>query len=38
MNRDLFLVITYVVVVVSIVGQGLSVGPIIQRITKKHPN
>jgi len=38
MNRDLFLVITYVVVVVSIIGQGLSVGPIIQRITKKHPN
>ncbi len=36
MNRDLFLVITYVVVVVSIVGQGLSVGPIIQRITRKH--
>ena len=36
MNRDLFLVITYIVVVVSIVGQGLSVGPIIQRITKKY--
>ena len=36
MNRDLFLVVTYLVVIVSIVGQGLSVGPIIKRITRKH--
>ena len=35
MHRELFLVITYVVVVVSIVGQGLTVGPIIKRLTKK---
>ncbi|REG89142.1 cation:proton antiporter [Winogradskyella sediminis] len=35
MHRELFLVITYVVVVVSIVGQGLSVGPIIKRLTRK---
>ncbi|SDG67681.1 cation:proton antiporter [Winogradskyella thalassocola] len=35
MYRELFLVITYVVVVVSIVGQGLTVGPIIKRLTKK---
>ena len=35
MHRELFLVITYVVVVVSIVGQGLTVGPIIKRLTRK---
>ncbi|WP_431156910.1 cation:proton antiporter [Winogradskyella poriferorum] len=34
MHRDLFLVITYIVVVVSIVGQGLTVEPIIRRLTK----
>ena len=36
MNRELFLVITYLVVIVSIVGQGLTVGPIIKRITEKY--
>lgn len=36
MNRELFLVITYLVVIVSIVGQGLTVGPIIKRITDKY--
>jgi len=36
MNKDLFLVITYIVVIVSIVGQGLSVGPIIKGITKRY--
>lgn len=35
MNRDLFLVITYLVVVVSILGQGLTVEPIIRKLT--HP-
>ena len=35
MHRELFLVITYIVVVVSIVGQGLSVEPIIKKLTKK---
>ena len=35
MYRELFLVITYIVVVVSIVGQGLTVEPIIKRLTKK---
>ena len=35
MDRELFLVITYIVVVVSIVGQGLTVEPIIKRLTKK---
>ena len=34
MYRELFLVITYIVVVVSIVGQGLTVEPIIKRLTK----
>lgn len=34
MHRELFLVITYVIVVVSIIGQGLTVEPIIKRLTK----
>ncbi|WP_296311893.1 cation:proton antiporter [Winogradskyella sp. UBA3174] len=34
MDRELFLVITYIVVVVSIVGQGLTVEPIIKRLTR----
>lgn len=36
MHRDLFLVITYIVVVVSIIGQGLTVEPIIRRLTKGY--
>jgi CPA1 family monovalent cation:H+ antiporter len=36
MHRELFLVITYLVVIVSIIGQGLTVGPIIKRITKRQ--
>ena len=36
MNRELFLVITYIIVVVSIVGQGLTVEPIIKRFTKNY--
>ncbi len=35
MHRELFLVITYIVVVVSIIGQGLTVEPIIKRLTRK---
>ena len=35
MNRELFLVITYIVVVVSIIGQGLTVEPIIKRLTRE---
>lgn len=35
MHRELFLVITYVIVVFSIIGQGLTVGPLIKRLTKK---
>ncbi|SHG73315.1 cation:proton antiporter [Winogradskyella jejuensis] len=38
MSKDLFLVITYLVVIVSIVGQGLTVGPVIKGITKKYSN
>ena len=34
MHRELFLVITYIIVVFSIVGQGLTVGPLIKRLAK----
>ena len=34
MYRELFLVMTYVVVVFSIIGQGLTVGPIIKKLTE----
>ncbi len=33
MHRDLFLVMTYTVVVFSIIGQGLSVGKLIKKLT-----
>ena len=36
MHRELFLVITYVIVVFSIIGQGLTVGPLIKRLAKKE--
>ena len=32
MNREFFLTVTYVVVVFSIIVQGLSVGPLIKRL------
>jgi CPA1 family monovalent cation:H+ antiporter len=32
MHRDLFLVITYIIVVFSIIGQGLTVGKLIERL------
>ncbi len=35
MNRELFLVVTYIIVVFSIIGQGLTVGPLVKRITRK---
>ena len=35
MYRELFLVITYIIVVFSIVGQGLTVGPIIKKLSKE---
>ncbi|AXT18756.1 sodium:proton antiporter [Flavobacteriaceae bacterium AU392] len=34
MHKELFLVITYIIVVFSIIGQGLTVGPIVKRLTK----
>jgi CPA1 family monovalent cation:H+ antiporter len=34
MHRELFLVITYIIVVFSIIGQGLTVEPVIKRLTK----
>ena len=34
MYRDLFLVVTYIIVVFSIIGQGLTVGPVIKRLSK----
>jgi CPA1 family monovalent cation:H+ antiporter len=33
MNRDLFLVITYVVVVFSIIFQGLTVGKLVKKVS-----
>ncbi|WP_405382436.1 cation:proton antiporter [Maribacter sp. LLG6340-A2] len=33
MHRDVFLVITYIVVVFSIIGQGLTVGKLVKRVT-----
>ncbi|MBT8253572.1 MAG: sodium:proton antiporter [Flavobacteriaceae bacterium] len=35
MGRELFLVITYVIVIFSIIGQGLSVEPIIRYLTRE---
>lgn len=35
MYRELFLVITYIIVVFSIIGQGLTVEPIIKRFTQE---
>lgn len=35
MHRELFLVITYIIVVFSIIGQGLTVEPIVKRFTKE---
>ena len=34
MHRELFLVITYIIVVFSIIGQGLTVETIIKRLSK----
>ena len=35
MHRDLFLVITYIIVVFSIIGQGLTVGKLIKKLAKE---
>jgi len=34
MHRELFLVVTYIIVVFSIIGQGLTVGSLIKRLAK----
>ncbi len=34
MHRELFLVVTYIIVVFSIIGQGLTVEPVVKRFTK----
>jgi CPA1 family monovalent cation:H+ antiporter len=36
MHRELFLVITYIIVVFSIIGQGLTVGPLIKKLAEKE--
>jgi CPA1 family monovalent cation:H+ antiporter len=36
MHRELFLVITYIIVVFSIIGQGLTVGPLIKKLAKNE--
>ncbi|WP_420578339.1 cation:proton antiporter [Ekhidna sp.] len=36
MQRELFLTITYVIVVFSIIGQGLTIGPLVKRVLKKY--
>ncbi len=36
MERELFLTVTYVVVVFSIIFQGLTIGKLVKRILKKH--
>ena len=35
MHREIFLVITYIIVVFSIIGQGLTVEPIVKYLTRK---
>lgn len=36
MHKELFLVITYIIVAFSIIGQGLTVGPLIKRLAGKE--
>jgi CPA1 family monovalent cation:H+ antiporter len=35
MHRELFITVTYVIVVFSIIFQGLTIGPLIRRVLKK---
>lgn len=37
MYKELFLVITYIIVAFSIIGQGLTVEPIVKKLTKQKP-
>ncbi len=36
MHKELFLVITYIIVAFSIIGQGLTVGPLIKKLAQKE--
>ena len=36
MERELFLTITYIIVVFSIIGQGLTIGPLVRRFLKDN--
>jgi len=36
MGREFFLTVTYVIVVFSIIGQGLTLGPLVKRVLKKE--
>lgn len=36
MERELFLTVTYVIVVFSIIGQGLTIGPLVKKIIRKQ--
>lgn len=35
MERELFLTVTYVIVVFSIIGQGLTIGPLVKKVLKR---
>ena len=35
MERELFITVTYIIVVFSIIGQGLTIGPLVKRIVNK---
>lgn len=35
MERELFLTVTYVIVVFSIIGQGLTIGPLVKKVLRK---
>lgn len=36
MERELFLTVTYVIVVFSIIGQGLTIGPLVKKVLNKY--
>ena len=38
MERELFLTVTYVIVVFSIIAQGLTIGPLVKRVLSNYPN
>ncbi|MFT7204291.1 MAG: CPA1 family monovalent cation:H+ antiporter [Algoriphagus sp.] len=38
MERELFLTVTYVIVVFSIIAQGLTIGPLVKKVLKQESN